>query len=188
MRVWTIQSLTVLARLEKEQILYAEPAHIPEEFRQAYDWMRAQMERRIPGYGGHYPWWGWYSPRPDLRQSGYLPRGTHGVRLELELDPAQVLLSDFDAWHVVLNRGYLALSEEEDEAWYRRFAMAVPDRWVWPPPEPWFSDIINSWERIFDLEALATSDDWGAGPRFIQATFEPLRLADVRRYNHFMAR
>jgi hypothetical protein len=85
-------------------------------------------------------------------------RGTQGVRLELELDPAEALLSDFDAWHAVLNRGYLGLSVAEDEAWYRRFEAAVPNRWAWPPPEPWYSDILTSWERIFDLETLAASE------------------------------
>ena len=188
MRVWTIQLLEVLSRLEEERVLYPDPAYMSQEFRYAYDWMRDQMQRRIPGCGGHYPWWGWHSPRPDLRQSGHLLRGTQGVRLELELEPSQVLLSDFDAWHVVLNRGYLALSEDEDEAWYRRFEVAVPNRWAWPPPEPWHSDILTSWERIFDLETLATSDYWGEGPRYIQATFEVLRLADVRRHTLFVAR
>lgn len=188
MRVWAIQPLEVLDRLEAEPVLYADLAHVPEEFRDAYDWMRAQMQRRISGYGGHYPWWGWHSPRPDLRQSGHLPRSTRGVRLELELDPAQMLLSDFDAWHIVLNRGYLALSEDEDEAWYQRFEAAVPDWRNWPPPEPWHSDILISWERIFDLKTLATSDAWKSEPRHIQATFEVLRLADVRQRTLYAAR
>lgn len=109
------------------------------------------------------------------------------MRLELELDPVEVLLSDFDAWHAVLNRGYLALSEEEDEAWYQRFEAAVPDRWAWPLPEPWHSDILSSWERIFDLETLAASEYW-CGERYIQATFEALRLADVRKCTPFVAR
>lgn len=187
-RVWTIQPLQVLKRLEKEKVLYANAAQVPAEFRQAYDWMRGQMQRRIPGYGNHYLWWGWYSPRPDLRQSAHLPRGTRGVRLELALAPSQVLLSDFDAWHVVLNHGYLALSEEEDEAWYQRFEAAVSDRLAWPPPEPWYSEILHSWERVFDLHALAASDYWDVGTRHIQATFETLRLADVRQRTLFVAR
>ena len=54
-RVWTIQPAGILERLEAERILYVDPAHIPQEFRFAYDWMRTQMGRRIPGYGGHYP-------------------------------------------------------------------------------------------------------------------------------------
>lgn len=187
MRVWTIQPVELLVRLEAERVLYVDPPCVPREFRHAYDWMCAQMERRILGYRGHYPWWGWHISRPDLRQSGHLPRGTRGVRLELELKPAEVLLSDFDAWHFVLNRGYLAYSEEEDEVWYRRFEAAVPDRWAWPLPESWHSDLLTSWERIFDLEALAASDYWD-GEHYIQATFETLRLADVRKRTPFVAR
>jgi len=188
MRVWTIQPVEVLAQLEEERVLYADPAYIPKEFRQPYNWMRAQMGRRLPCYDSHYPWWGWHTPRPDLRQSGHLPHGTQGVRLELEINPIEVLLSDFDAWHGVLNSGYLGLNEEEDEAWYRRFEAAVPNRWSWPPPEPWYSDILTSWERVFDLEALAASEYWQPGPRYIQATFEALRLVDVRKCTPFVAR
>jgi hypothetical protein len=188
MRVWTIQPMEVMAQLKKKRILYANSSYIPREFCDAYDWMRAQMKRRISSYSGHYPWWGWHSPRPDLRRSGHLPRGTQGVRLELELEPAEVLLSDFDAWHAVLNRGYLGLSEAEDDAWYERFEAAVPNRWAWPPPEPWYSDILTSWERIFDLETLAVSEYWQSEPRYIQATFEALRLVDVRKCTPFVAR
>ncbi|MBC7099393.1 DUF3841 domain-containing protein [Candidatus Bipolaricaulota bacterium] len=187
MRVWTIQPVEVLEQLEAEEVLYADLAYIPEEFRHAYDWMRAQMKRRILGYRGHYPWWGWHSPRPDLRRSGHLPRGTQGVCLELELDPHEVLLSDFDVWHVVLNRGYLALGEDEEEEWYQRLEAAVPDSRIRPLPEPWWSDMLSSWERIFDLEALAASEYW-RGERYIQATFEVLRLADVRKCKPFVAR
>ena len=188
MRVWTIQPEEVLARLKEERVLYADPACITKEFRHAYDWMRTQMGRCLPHYDGHFPWWGWHTPHPDLRQSGHLERGTKGVRLELEIDPNEVLLSDFDAWHSVLNCGYLGLTEAEDDAWYRRFEAAVPNRWAWPLPEPWYSDILTSWERVFDLEALAASEYWQSEPRYIQATFEALRLVDVRKCTSFVAR
>ena len=186
MRLWTIQPVETFTRLQREKVLYVDEHTVPEEFRHAYDWMREQMARRIPGYGGHYPWWGWVN-RPDLRRSGHLPPGTKGVRLELEVPDAEVLLSDFDAWHCVLNRSYLALTEEEDEAWEARFRSAVPDPYAWPPPEPWYSEILASWERIFDLHALAATD-WRGGERHLQATFECLRLADVRRVKPFVAR
>ena len=126
MRVWTIQPVEVLARLTAARVLCVDLACVPKEFRCAYDWMCAQMKQRLHQYYGHFPWWGWYSPRPDLRHSGHLERGTKGVRLELEIDPNEVLLSDFDAWHSVLNRGYLGLSEVEDDAWYRRFERMFP--------------------------------------------------------------
>ncbi|MCK4355575.1 DUF3841 domain-containing protein, partial [Candidatus Bipolaricaulota bacterium] len=76
LRVWTIQPAEVLARLTAARVLYADPACVPKEFHHAYIWMCAQMRQRLPHYGGHYPWWGWHTPRPDLRGSGHLPRGT----------------------------------------------------------------------------------------------------------------
>jgi len=188
MRIWTIQPVKVLTRLDAKRVLYVAPARVPGEFRHAYDWMRQQMKKRIPGYKGRYPWWGWYSPCPDLRCSGHLPKGTRGARLELDLDPDKALLSDFDAWHAVLNRAYLALSEEEDEAWYQALPRSPASLRDWPLPEPWQSEMLASWERIFDLNALAASDWSGTGPRHIQVTFETLRLADVRRCKPFLAR
>jgi len=112
--VWTIQSVETWERLQTSGWLYADGRRIPPEFRFAYRWMRQQMRSRIPSYGGRYPWWGWARPKPDLRRAGHLPRGTRGVRLELELSDEEVLPSDpstgsghrFDAWHVVLNRDY----------------------------------------------------------------------------------
>jgi len=187
-RVWTIQPVGVLVQLREDRVLHTDPGRIPKEFHHAYDWMRAQMGQRLAYYDGHYPWWGWHTPRPDLRQSAHLPHATQGVRLQLQIDPTEVLLSDFDAWHSVLNRGYLALNVQEDEAWYQRFEAAILNQWPWPPPEPWYSGILTSWERVFDLEALATSEYWQSGPRYIQATFETLRLANVRQATRFVAR
>ena len=150
--------------------------------------MRRQMQLRILGYSGRYPWWGWARPKPDLRRTGHLPQGTRGVRLELELADDQVLLSDFDAWHVVLNRGYLALNEAEFDDFYRRFDESVPDPHAWPLPEPWHTLIVSSWERIFDLETQAAASDWWGAVTHIQVTFECLQLRNVQHIACFVAR
>ena len=67
------------------------------------------------------PIWAWYQwegsrRKPDLRASGYLPKGEPGVRLELRVADDRVLLSDFDLWHYVLNYWYLPKSEKAGEA------------------------------------------------------------------------
>jgi hypothetical protein len=108
--VWTIQPVETWERLQTSGRLYTDGRRIPSELRFAYRWMRQQMQSRISGYGGRYPWWGWAYPKPDLRRAGHLPRSTRGVRLELELLDEEALVSDFNAWHAVLNRGYLALT------------------------------------------------------------------------------
>jgi hypothetical protein len=86
--------------------------------RPAYDWMVGQLEQRVKNYPcNKYPIWAWYHPKPDLRLSGHLPRGTSGVRVEFLVSSDRVLLSDFEAWHAVLNCWYLSLSDEESENW-----------------------------------------------------------------------
>jgi hypothetical protein len=73
----------------------------------------------------------------------------------------RVLLSDFDAWHCVLNDGYLALSEADCEAFEARHAgrTRAGERSVACQAE-----IEASWERIFDLlgppDAGGRSDSW----------------------------
>ncbi len=56
------------------------------------------MKRRLPIYTGEYPIWLWPN-RPDLRRSAYLERGKKGVllKVEVELDAQDVLLSEFQA-------------------------------------------------------------------------------------------
>ena len=76
--------------------------------------MAIQMLKRGLTRGLHPPIWVWVRPKPDLRQAGYLQRGRKGVLLELEIDSHRILLSDFDAWHCVLNHWYLALTEYEE--------------------------------------------------------------------------
>ena len=54
------------------------------------------------------PRWAWYKYdetkyRPDLRYSGYLKKGVKGVMIEFEESFENVLLTDFDEWHLVLN-------------------------------------------------------------------------------------
>lgn len=73
------------------------------------------MAKRIssPPFGVNYPIWAWHlwegsSNRPDMRKSSYAPRGTPIVRIKLDIPENEILLSDFDLWHYVLNHWYLA--------------------------------------------------------------------------------
>src|ERR1051326_8759863 len=125
MIVWTIQADYVWEMLQRDGILYG-PETVDDWlfWRTAYDWMVEQMERRIgPGpKPGAYPLWAWYQwdgaarRRPDLRSALHVPGGTKAVRIEFDIAEEQILLSDFSAWHVPLNYGYLALNEAEAEA------------------------------------------------------------------------
>lgn len=197
MRLWTIQPAAVWDVLQRDGVFRADPALIDPDWRPAYAWLVDQMRRRLPdpGFAAEFPVWAWAQydgparPRPDLRRSGLIERGTRAVRLEIEIDDALVLCSDFDLWHFVLNRRYLGASEADDDA----FHAVLDERGVWPWwTEPLAADldaaIRASWERIFDLsweEPYAVGDP---AHRAIQATFWELPLASVRRVDWFTAR
>ena len=191
MTIWTIQPVATWNSLQLRKCLIARrPAR---EWIESYGWMAHQMRRRLPGTAGKWPWWGWCRwegaarPRPDLRNGGHLLRGTRGVRIKLDIAKPHVLLSDFDAWHAVLNRWFLSVSEEEDEAFEQELA-ASGTRTTRPYPEPYHTRIVESWDRIFDL--TAGDPDWRGEPtgRSVQATFWKLRLEEVKKVDLFTAR
>ena len=108
-RLWTIQPPHVWNSLREQGTLLVNPIHSEfadsiTSFEQAYDWMREQMAKRIPGYTGHYPWWA-YEHFLDLRFYRWHtpPYGKRLVRLELAVPRVQVLLSAYGADSDILN-------------------------------------------------------------------------------------
>ena len=88
-------------------------------FVEKYKWLIDQMEKRIgPAPDGvSYPVWAWYiqswkHKKPDLRIERWAngPGNEQYVCIEVELPDDQVLLSDFDAWCILLLDGLLAVS------------------------------------------------------------------------------
>jgi hypothetical protein len=139
-----------------------------QSFKPAYRWMIDQMLAKgiqRPKDAGNYPVWAWYKfngkSRPNMR---YLnPKKEALALLELEVPDEQVLLSDYIAWHSVLNYSYVASSEAE---WDQYHADKVSRESTWP--------------RIFDLDV--SYDPEYKGPLGdIQAVFWTLRLDMVRR-------
>jgi len=194
MRLWTIQTKETWARAEESGVLEctdidADKA-IDSGFILAYDWMVRQLEQRVKNYPcNKYPIWAWHHPKPNLRRSGHLPRGTPGVRVEFIVSSDRVLLSDFEAWHAVLNCWYLSFSKEESDNWDNRCEKAgIKIGWEkWPPPSPFKEEIMRSWERIFDLELLKKYSEWMGGET-IQACIEKIYIDEVVNVTYFKAR
>lgn len=187
MKLWMIASADLWQELKQAGQLFSDPArsHV-QMFESAYEWMRCQMAKRLPGYQGHFPWWAWAQwkgehSRPDLRarglHGGFAP-GSLCVRLELELPEQEVLCSDYALWHVILNDGHISLNETEADAWDQLL-----------PEQQTREALEASWERIFDGEHTGADPEWiGGTAAAIQAVFEVLRLTDVRRVTSFRAR
>lgn len=195
MRLWTIQTEPAIAVLSRRGRLRGDGRRVDSFMRPAYRWMAEQLAGRVAPPAGHggYPVWAWKQidgvarSRPDLRTSGFLPSGTPGVLVELEIPEGDVLLSDFQKWHAVLNRGYLPNTLAEALRFERALARAgVADSW--PYPEPYASRALASWQRIFDIDAPA-SDCWEAPEdRQIQAVFWQLEPEHVKSMKRFVAR
>jgi hypothetical protein len=206
MIVWTIQSYPAWEQLQSDGTLYGPT--IEDTFvadyplgRIAYTWMAEQMEQRLgprpkPGI---YPLWAWYQwhdathPRPDLRASTHLPAGMNGVRIELDIEEHDILLSDFQQWHIALNYAYLALNEAEDSAFEAELAGR---RIRWEPGRPlsdpdFHARALKSWEHIFEIDRVGDPDWWNGESRAeksIQGTFWQLSLSQVRQVKVFTAR
>ncbi|WP_322924656.1 DUF3841 domain-containing protein [Paenibacillus campi] len=133
-RYWTIQSQDAWESAQKIGFLHGHAKHIM--FSEPYHWMMSQMGQRLSGYDGSYPVWVW-TEKPDLLQLHHYTGRAGFVCLTLELKHDEVLLSDFDEWHAVLNDTFNARTRRE---WLRYCAgrSAITKE--------------ESWQRIFELE------------------------------------
>lgn len=183
--LWTIQTEEAFREFERNGVLRANESFLfcEDYYRFAYDWLSRQMVQRIgtPPENVRYPVWAWYQwegkrKRMDQRLSGYAKRGTPLVQITFEADPDSFLLSDFDMWHIVLAKQYAANSEAE---W---------DRFYEANPHPTQSDVEPSWDRIFDLSCC--TPDWDCEPerKSIQATLWQIKMSQVKKVEHFLAK
>lgn len=195
MRLWTIQHEKAFETLEKSGVLTANENNLfcEDYYRFAYDWLVEQMKLRVgmPPYGIHYPIWAWYQwegkrKRCDLRCGGYAQRGTHLVQLEMEIPDNEVMLSDFDDWHCVLNRGLNSDDEAELDEYYNSIR-DIDNEEFWNNIEKYpdlvhlREKVIQSWDRIFDMDNIRNDAS-------IQATFWLLKKEQVVKEEHFIAK
>jgi hypothetical protein len=203
MILWTIQHYHAFEQFLKTGVLRANEDYIEDFW--AYDWMGKKMIESgiMPPKGVRYPIWAWYQwegerKRRDMRLSAHAKRGEKIVQLTIEVDDQDVLLSDFLLFHYVLNYWYLPEDENDDsefESKYesllnssssheRRLSNIQTDEM-----KQFRSKIESSWDRIFFIEK--EDDGWLYGKidnKSIQATFWELRLDQIVKAEHFIAK
>ena len=155
------------------------------DYHDAYLWLVKQMDKKGIYHPEHLelPLWAWYKMDGSLKKD-VIERetkfseapGTECVLIEFAVPDDQVLLSDFDFWHCVLNNSpildpndYLD-SYEEYEVEYDKY-MSLPE---------YCRDLIkeNSWNNIFNID---NSD-------YIQATFWELKAKDIISVSTFITK
>ncbi len=184
MKLWTVQPYCVYELIQKEGVYRcnankSELLEI-EEFANAYKWISNQMKKKIgnPPQDVEYPIWAWYliegkNKRPDMRRAGI--RVTEkSVLFEIEVPDSEVLLTEFDGWHCVLNdfinykSSYLTSDEEyesemeKEEAFYASLSEQEKELYK-----------ARSWEKIICTPTSSYS--------CIQATFWELKKSQIKR-------
>lgn len=172
MKLWTVMDENQYNKLTKDGVYTADPAQVM--YPKAYDWLVKQMNSKIKNQDNiSYPVWAWYKAsknyKPDLRRSMYSAPGTVCYLLEIEIPDDEVVLSDFDYWHYVLNNWPLV-----DD----------PDSW------PANKNPEETWGNIFNLDWTIDGEpreffDLG---QLIQATFWKLELSQVKSSRKFICR
>lgn len=143
----------------------------------------------------NYPVWAWYQwegkrKRRDIREGGYAKKGEKIVQLTIDIPDEEVLLSDFDLFHYVLNYWYLPIDERDDILFEEEYKFL---EFTWNDLQDFNiqshemnclrKKITSSWNRIFEIEKK-DDDGWLYGKnnkKSIQATFWQLRLEQVKK-------
>lgn len=175
MKLWTIQPKEVLEIVERKGVFYnsKERSDNWADFKNAYLWMVEEMTKRniLAPENCDLPLWAWHTTDwhhdcPDFEYMNYSNNGNQ-VCLEVEVPDEEVLLSDYDTWHYVLNNMYFedSKTEEEWEKFRAEFELLDSDskRRV----------TIKSWQKVFNTRAEKT--EWYSVGRNIQATFWKLK-------------
>lgn len=158
-------------------------------FAQSYQWLKEKMlQKGIVHYkhNEHIIWawqqWSGNKLKPDKRYSSVFSFYDEPfVMMELEIDPNRVLLTDYDAWHFVLNYWMLASEEESDKFcktynYFKEKPLLNSEADI---------QLKKSWENIFDLKKVRTLLEYPREQQCVQATFFEIFKDDVKKVHYF---
>jgi len=198
--LYTIQPIEWYQKLLKQGIIYGKPDKniVAElEFTYAYNWISKQMENRISKapLKDLLPIWSWFQydnivkRKPDLRNSAHLEKGTKGVRIEFIKNRKDILLSDFQLWHLPLM--YYGINDSEKESLefdekLKSHNIDCLDKENYPIELK--QEIEKSWEKIFNMDYCPEYTAVPFDKKSIQATFWSLSVDEIVHVDEFTAR
>lgn len=189
MILWTIQPPEVIDILQNTGVFTCNTSKSEnfDDFHDAYLWIASKMDEHDIYHptGLTLPLWAWHTrnkkhKKPDFRTIGLGTPGERYACIEFEIPDNQVLLSDYDNWHYVLNKSWFDDSQNEKE---------------WDKLHDWFDSLPmetryklrkESWNKIFNIEPI--ENEWYSQGSYIQATFWTLTIDMVRNVKYFTAR
>ena len=196
MKLWTIQPIEFYNELIRNGQIHCSEKYIDSYFKESYSWIITQMENRIGKRPNKsiYPIWSWYqyknneSKRPDLRTSGLLSKGTKGVRIEFEKPKIEILLSDFNLWHFVLNYWHISDNKEQKLEFEKLLELSNVE---FIDKKNYTLELKNilesSWNKIFDMNYYSSYTAEIFNRKKIQATFWTLKSSEIVKVDFFSA-
>lgn len=189
MKLWTIQGIDIYEQLMKEGYVFCTKPQFADSpsFIRSYQWMAMQMRERIgepPVKVIEYPMWAWfqYNSAKDKKP----PRNPANIReglsayMEIELPQTDILLSDFQCWHHVLNGWYITQNKKLGKKIDSLDKQAGKLLGFEDYPIDIQKEIESEWPLVFDIDK---QNRWFAPQRkrnkSIQATFWMLKKENV---------
>jgi len=134
MKLWTFQSAELENLLDKVEVVYAEWQLTPVNWRPAYVWMAAEMERHGIELNGHAPVWAWHScskwfapptvgTAMSLLTDYQLLNGM--VTIEMEVPDELCLLSSYARFNELLDEVIDFGTIRHPEAHYEMFSLPL---------------------------------------------------------------
>ncbi|MFZ1790003.1 MAG: DUF3841 domain-containing protein [Saprospiraceae bacterium] len=198
LKLWSIQESYKLQEIESEGRLICLENKFSQDWDDEYKWMAKQMSVRLgkSEFENQYPIWSWYQyfdskrPKPDLRLSAHLPRGTKAIRIEFEKSPTDVLLSDFIMWHFPLSyKSFIGNNRLDDNQFERNLKKLGLHKTEFAQlPEPIKTEIEMSWYKIFDMEFTNKDYTNAMAEKKIQACCWEIRKEEIIEITEFIAK
>lgn len=187
MILYTIQPSSVLHEIQEKGRYHFDSAQAPlySDFSPSYQWMEQEMQKRgiTPSVrnGEKEPlvwaWHTWEGERkiPEYKDQTFVTDGREDrpVCIEIDIPDEKVLLSDFNAWHSVLNHLYIddSTNEEEFDRMHAEFQVL--------PEEEKQRKMEESWQKIFDITKYES--EWRSNGMYVQAVFYGLYREQIVR-------
>lgn len=177
-RLYTIQHIEVLEKVLKKGTYSPITKYIYDEsFVNAYNWLYQASRKKNKNWKSKRPIWCW-TKRPDLRSYRYIRdsrlnnRKQKMVLLELKIPKKNIVLTDFEKWHFILNELYLPnkfYNEKEFYSFYKKYEKNGK------LSKKGFHLMTKSWLNCFKLEPKSV----------IQATIPKINKKDIVSYKVF---
>ena len=188
MKLWTIQPKKVLEIILSKGSFSCDENNkkFQNDFKSSYDWLVSKMDSRGIYHPEElsYPIWAWYrydgkNELPNiLEDEDYFSKEEKYVWIELEVPIKEVLLSDYNAWHYVLNKWYLDDSKNEEE-WTK-----IQEEYDAKPFDERETLMIKSWDKIFNIDIFEIINEegntWISNGKNVQATFWKIKKEYVK--------